>query len=1180
MKNGLKFVLGILLFTFVDIFPQQIVINEIMSSNFSTIADEDGDFSDWIELFNPQDSTINLNGYALSDDPANLVKWIMPDLSIEAKDHLLVFASDKNRSNIVKHWETIINWGDNWRYRLGTSEPSTQWKNLGFNDQSWPSGPSGFGYGDDDDSTIIQPVQSLYIRKTFTVENINDISAAILHVDYDDAFVAYLNGSEIARANIGTVNIPPAYNQSANTAIEPVIVYGGRPGAYLITNYQLLIQEGENVLAIQVHNYGTTSSDMTMIPFFSLGLKEIPLNGNGTHPLLDLPDIYLHTNFKLSADGESLFISDPQGIISDQISFGYIGSDISLGRQPDGTNSWYYFSESTPGDSNLTLGAAGIAGEPVFSIEGGFYQSSVSVSLTPSNAGEIIRYSLDGSQPEESSTLYNQPVQLTSTKVLRARSFGSGLLPGRTVTNSYIINFSTQLPVISLSTNPENFFDNETGIYVLGDSAEPSFPYFGANFWKDWERPIHMEFFDENGLNGFSIDAGVKIFGGWSRGHAQKSLAIFARAGYGYNNISYKLFDDLPFTKYESIVLRNSGNDWTHTMFRDALMTGLVDDVDIDKQAYRPAVVFLNGEYWGIHNIREKVNEHFISAHHNVDTDSIDILEYFGEVVHGNNSDYMLLYNFISSNDMSISSNYEYVKSQVDVDNFIRYYVSQIYFANTDWPGANIKYWRKSVNGKWRWIMYDTDFGFGLYNPGDYAHNTLAFATSPSGPEWPNPPWSTLLLRRLLMNVSFKYDFINQFADFSNSIFSTQVVINKVSELKSVIESEIPRHIIKWNQFNMNGWNSNIQVLNSFASQRLGYMRNHFIQKFGLNGLSEVNLTINDTSMGKVKLNTLTISDTAWSGIYFLGVPVKFIAVAERGYKFVRWEGFINFDNDTLIIPLANVVNLKAIFETDENFSIPKIVINEINYNSSVAFNPEDWVELYNNSDTAVNISNWIFRDEDDLHGFVFSQGTILNANSYLVLCRDTILFKTVFPDVENGFGNTGFGLSGGGELLRLFDDQLNIIDSLTYDDQSPWPTEPDGNGPTLSLINPNLDNSLPQSWSASSGFGTPGKINDNYTSVEESAEESIPKEYRLNQNYPNPFNPVTKIRWQSPVSGWQSLKIYDILGNEIIILVSGEKPAGVYEVEFDAGNLSSGVYFYTLKTETFIQTKKMILIR
>lgn len=1172
------------LFLSTKIVSQQIVINELMSSNGVTITDEDGDYSDWIELYNPQNTQMDLNGYGISDDSNNLFKWVFPAITLAPKDHLIVFASDKNRTEYIRHWETIIDWGDDWKYKLGTNEPPSSWKNIGFDDLLWTTGKSGFGYGDDDDSTLVpENTNSVYIRKVFSIDDINKIKKAVLHVDYDDGFVAYLNGVEVARANIGTVGIPPAFNESATNFTEPLMVYGGKPERHILQNLNSLIHDGDNVLAIQVHNYGTGSSDLTIIPFLTLGMETIPINPRGSNPLLELPSSFLHTNFKISSEGETIVLTSAQSTVVDLITFGGIGPDVSYGRQPDGSSSWLLFSEATPGDSNVTQGYSGIVDEPLLSVNGGFYSAPVTISISPAAFGDNVYYTLDGSEPNETSEIYTTPIIIDSTKVLRVKSFSTGLLPSKTITNTFFINYSTTLTVVSLSTDPGNLFDEEFGIYALGDSAEPSFPYFGANFWNDWERPIHVELFETDGSKGFGIDMGVKIFGNWSRGNAQKSLALFARGKYGYSSLSYKLFDELPFTEYESFVLRNSGNDWLSTMMRDGLLTSLVDGTDIDKGDYRPAVVFINGQYWGIHNIREKVNENFLAQHHNVNPDSVDILENFGEIVEGDNSDYFDLYYFIENNDISIQANYDLVKTKMQVDNFIKYQVTEIYIDNQDWPGNNIKFWKTKSNSKWRWILYDTDFGFGIWNSYAYQNNTLTFALEPNGPSWPNPSWSTLMLRKLLENISFKNDFINCFADYSNTIFNANVVLSKVNNIASVISPEINHHAERWGQFTYAGWLNNVQVMRNFAAQRIAYMRSHFLQKFNLSGVHQVNLAISDTTMGSIQLNSIIVKSPTWTGSYFSGIPINIIAKPKNGYRFVNWVGSSTSPNDSLTITLSNAIYLNAVFEIDPNYNSTQIVINEINYNSAASFNTEDWIELYNNGDSDVDISGWIFKDSDDAHIFTIPQNTILNQNSYLVLCVDTSLFKPLFPDINNYLGNVGFGLSGSGELIRLYDDQMSIIDSLVYDDTIPWPTEPDGNGPTLSLRNPNLNNSLGENWAASIGNGTPGKINDIFVNVDDQL-ESIPTEYALMQNYPNPFNPITMIRFSLPEHSFVTLKIYDVLGNEVVALVNEEKSAGNYEVEFSSiknnRTISSGVYLYQLRTNKFIQTKKMILIK
>jgi hypothetical protein len=529
---------------------------------------------------------------------------------------------------------------------------------------------------------------------------------------------------------------------------------------------------------------------------------------------------------------------------------------------------------------------------------------------------------------------------------------------------------------------------------------------------------------------------------------------------------------------------------------------------------------------------------------------------------------------------MSDSTNYDYINTKMEVDNFIKYFVSEIYFANQDWPAGNVKYWRNNNNGKWRWILYDTDWGFGYTGPDAYLHNTLDYATDPSATDdASNAPWSTLILRKLLENESFKIDFINCYADFSNLIFDSSVVIAKIDSIKYLIEPEIQWHGERWGTFDLNQWLNNVQVLRDFANQRNYYLRQYFLQKFGLRGLIPVNFSINDTSQGTIKLNSLKIDLHNWIGNYFLDVPIKISAQPNPGYRFVRWEGSTTSDKDTLSIVLSDTLNLKAVFEADSNISSPKIVINEINYNSSSSFDPGDWVEIYNNDNHSVDISNWIFKDSEDSHIFKIPEGTILDSSGYLVICIDTSLFKPLFPDVHNFIGNTGFGLSGSGELIRLYDDQMNIIDSLTYDDQSPWPSEADGIGPTLSLKDPELDNSQGENWFASSDHGTPGKSNDIPTFIHEESLK-IATEFKLFQNYPNPFNPICVIKYSVKNQQFVTLKIFNSLGEELKTLVSEEQPSGFYNVEFNASNLSSGIYFYKLTAGSYNEIKKMVVLK
>ena len=273
---------------------------------------------------------------------------------------------------------------------------------------------------------------------------------------------------------------------------------------------------------------------------------------------------------------------------------------------------------------------------------------------------------------------------------------------------------------------------------------------------------------------------------------------------------------------------------------------------------------------------------------------------------------------------------------------------------------------------------------------------------------------------------------------------------------------------------------------------------------------------------------------------------------------------------------LTDDLSVTAHFEAESGASSP-IVINEINYNSNSDFDPEDWIEFYNNSGSAIDLTGWVFKDEMFVHEFVFPENTVINPEDYLVLCRDTSLFTALFPEVSNYIGDMSFGLSSGGELLRLFDAQGAIVDSLTYDNNPPWPEEADGTGATLALRSPDLDNTIPENWAHSVLHGTPGVENSYIVSVDET---EFPVEFSLGQNYPNPFNPVTTIPFSVPKACKVTIEIYSVLGQRVAKILDKNMDSGQHSVTFMASDLASGIYFYTIKAGKLYKTKQMMFLK
>ena len=1128
-------ILPILLVTTLS--AQTIRINEVSSSN-SIYYDEDGDTPDWIEIHNFGSQTISLNNWTLSDDILDLDKWTFPNISLLPEQYLLLWASSKDRP-IISYFTTLINQGDMFQYLTPSSEPNPNWKNLDFDDSNWSQGGSGFGYDDGDDETIIPDgTLSVYLRKRFNISDLQSLNSLILDIDYDDAFVAYINGVEVARENIN--GSPPAYNSGTIQEHEALMYNGGSPERFVITNPNSILVEGENILSIQGHNISNTSSDFTLIPFLS-AIFSSPIQFGTTPPeILGFTSDHLHTNFKISSNSETITLSNSSDEIIDQLTVENLPPDTSLGVYQNNPDLVIY-SETTPGYQNSNNYFTGAVVESVvFSNNGGFLSESISLSLSGNSIGQTIRYTTDGRRPTSSDLIYSNPIQISDNSTVRARIYQTNYIPSTTFSKSYIFDDVPEIDTVFLTTDPDNLFDEETGIYVFGEAGtyDTWQPYFGANFWEDWERPVHISYYkSETNEVEAEFDGGIKIFGGWSRGqNPQRSLALFARGQYGYSKFEESFFEELSYDDFQSLVLRNSGQDWTRSSIKDITLTSLMRGSGLDFQEHNAVATYINGEYWGLYNMREKTNEHMLASKHNIDANEITILP------GGDYTDYNSLIDYVASIDLSVEANFEYVKDRVDLVNYALYQAANIYYNNTDWPGNNIKFWNHP-NGKWRWIMYDTDFGFGPYwNPGNFWEDTLSFALETNGPDWPNPPWSTLLFRKLTTNIGFRNQFINRYADEMNTRFLADNVKNHINLLHDKIASEIPFHYDRW------GENPSLAAyyrdkMKEFADQRPFYAKEHIKAKFDLPDYHKLKIFNFNTSEGFVEVNNnLKIQETTWRGDYFETVPVQLKAVPEAGYEFSHWGGESDSTEEIIYIDLTDLTVVIPYFSAIDSYEL--IVINEINYSSSDDSNADDWIELFNPNPFEIDLSLWQIKDSDDSHVYVIPDGTFIEGEGFIVAVKDASDYISVFPDAINYIGDLGFGLGSTGDSVRLFNSSNILQDQVTYTSETPWPNCANDTGFTIELREPELDNSLAENWDCINLNGSPNAPNTEVLSVPSNF-NSAPVVF------PNPTRSILNITGEGP------------LFNVSIFNVAGQKLIDKQKVnQVNVSTLSPGVYF------------------
>lgn len=1154
----------------------QIVINEFSSANYFGFTDEDGDNVDWIELYNSSESSIDLSGYYLSDDILNLQKWQFSSYIIPAKSHLLVCASGKNQINPPLIWNTVINWGDIMSYIIPEETMGDEWKLAGYDDTSWSNGKSGFGYGDDDDSTVIDTCLSVFIRKEFQIDDVADVKRMVLHLDYDDGFIAYINGIEVERSYLGEFGVPVEFDDRADEH-ESNIHRGMAPERFEILNLQNMLVSGTNVLAIQVHNNYSGSSDLTAIPFLTIGYSESD-NVGSTHQYFSVSNMYFHTNFKIDSDGEFITLSAPNNSIIDQIDSLYLPHDISYGRSRDGDSNFLYFSKSTPGVTNNNgIGANSVTEDTViYSLRGGFYSDSVYLELSSINSADQIYYTLDGSLPNQSNYLYSAPIYLTSDTIVKARIFRNNSLPGPINGNTYIIGRQHKFPVTCLSTDPDNLWDEQTGIYVEGTDASETMPHYGANYWEDWEKPAHFEMYDTIGEKVVDQGVGIKIYGGYTRTHPQKSLALFARKKYGKGSFKYSFFNDKTIDDFESILLRNSGQDASYSMFRDGLCMSLAREMDMDWLAYQPTAHYLNGKYWGILNIREKNNEHYLADNHLFNTKDLTIYKN-RDVIMGTNEDYEALMSHVMNSELQTASNYQKVVDQIDVDNYIQYQLSQIYLDNGDWPGNNLKFWRVNTSdSKWRWIFYDADYTFGIYYWNGYTHNTLAAAIDTAGANWPNPEWSTRLFRRLLTSTQFRNSFINQYCDQLNTTFTPEHIISNIDSLQNLFDGEVQMHLERWD-YDYNDWVSQVNKLREYATKRPEYAWSQLTEQFGLGNNFAVTIAVDDSIKGLVKMHSMVLDQKYYTGYYYQNVPIRLKALPKPGYKFANWTGSVISDTTEIIFDMSSEGNFTATFieATDDDVDI---VINEINYKSASNFDTEDWVELYNNGDATVDLAGWELTDLGVGEGYMFPVGTVIYPGDYLVVCDAIRSFRNYRTSRRNSIGNFKFGLSKSEDFIRLYNNKGELKDSVDYLSYSTWPTIQNESGGTIELISPDLDNSQGESWVINDSYGTPGYKNLSIISTQVKN-----KKVGLNvfNCFPNPFKEYTTIEFSVKEKGWVSLDIYDLNGRKIQQLINRELDADTYYYDWNAPNngneIQNGIYIVRLQSAGYNSILKVV---
>ncbi len=617
-----------------------------------------------------------------------------------------------------------------------------------------------------------------------------------------------------------------------------------------------------------------------------------------------------HADFKLKSGGEEvalLQVVNNEIVWIDSITYSAVPFKATTGRQTDGSSTWKIFGEITPLASNN--GADDYLEPPVIDLPNGIYSGSQSVTISHPDPNATIRYTTDGSIPSSSSSSYNNPITIDENGSLRAVAFRSGYAPSQPATGSYLIGIDHDLPVLHIVTDPDNLWDDEIGIYTEGTNGT-ILDFCGnsveANYNQDgWERPANLTFYESDDTEAFNVNAGIQIGGSCSREQALKALNIYLRNDrYGDKNIDYKLFPQKDYKKYKRLKLRNSGQDFRSSMFRDAAVQAIMRRIpDMEFQAYRPTVVYINDEYWGVQNFRELYSDEYFDHEEDVKKEDLQLIKNpsmsLVTIKDGHYDDYQEMFLFLENNSLVSQANYDIIADQVDIDNMINYWASMVYIANDDWPANNMLIWKEDKPGKkWRWCVVDTDAStnhYGVNSNTGHLRNKLAKIQNANSVTWPNHQNSTLLFRRLLENDDFKAEFVQRSCSFMHLVFEADSINPIVDNIVAALDSEMENHIDRW-KFDTpylesyEDWEEKIFKFRLFFEERQPYSRQHFVDTLGMGDTYELTVNFDENSGGGVRVNsTELILPYNYEGIYFEDLPLRLKAVADPGYQFVHW---------------------------------------------------------------------------------------------------------------------------------------------------------------------------------------------------------------------------------------------------------------------------------------------------
>ena len=638
-----------------------------------------------------------------------------------------------------------------------------------------------------------------------------------------------------------------------------------------------------------------------------------------------------HANFKLSDDSEEIGLYRRTGagfVLMDSVVFTQQLPDVSMGRNSNDHLKWYQYDEPTPGAANTTQPKKTLkyASSVLFSIPGGFYNATQTISLS-AVPNTPIYYTANGSAPTVASNRYSSPITIDATAVIRARCIDSTLLAGPVTTNTYLIGEKKRsLMVVSIVADSSFLWDSAYGIY--------------KNSLKGREIPASLEFFNDNGKQAVKVQAGISPGSLTSYMSPQKPLQVSLKGKYGDDFIWYQLFGK-QIACFARLRFRNSGDSWETNLMADGLVETICKgQMNNASQAYRPVVIYLNGEYWGIQDMREQFDPQFFTSNFNVDPTTLNDVRttilppwpgHEGwEVTEGTWDDYRTLMSLVQTVDMDDPSTFAKIDSLMDVNSFIDFISAEDYAVNISW-GHNIEIWK--VQGTpWRWLLADFDRGFMLRRV-----DINLFTNGGRGMSGSIIPKDTLFTA-LINNAEFKSRFLQRFAAHLNSTFHPARMTAIIDSIANLLEPEMPDHIERWKADtgiqSMEEWRAEVADMKEFAMQRPAIVFEQLAEHFELEGTARLTVMLSKANAGDIFASGVRMCNGTDSMTYFKGIPLHLKVVARPGYAFAGWNG-AGGNMDTLSLALDHDDTLTAVFEESGVHTIPSVISSNTTFDKT-----------------------------------------------------------------------------------------------------------------------------------------------------------------------------------------------------------------------------------------------------